>query len=101
MVIKKIKKKSKKSKNRWNDNWHEPTVIGDTETCAAEQCYFPLSNNVINCNTCDIKITGKTQDFIDPCFDTVFHELKMNDDNAKGQIVELNRVHQSRKREVS
>ena len=39
------------------------------------------------------RCTGKTQDVIEPCFDTIFHELKVNYDNAKSQIVELNRAH--------
>ena len=99
-------------------NLHEPTV---TDTCSAEEWYFPSSNNVINCNKCDMKIhfictkipayylmnliseqnyicercTGKTQDVIEPCFDTVFHELKVNYDNANSQIVELNRAHEA------
>ena len=50
-----------------------------------------LSDENYLCERC----TGNTQDVIEPCFDTVFHELKVHYDHAKSQIVELNRAHEA------
>ena len=60
--------------------------------CTKTPAYY-LMNLISDENYICERCTGKTQDIIEPCFDTVFHELKVNYDNAKSQIVELNRAH--------
>ena len=60
--------------------------------CTKIPAYY-LMNLISDENYICERCAGKTQDVIEPCFDTVFHELKVNYDNAKSQIVELNRAH--------